>query len=53
LNRYLVARGPDENLRQFFSRHSSEEIRVCLAGGDFVGVERDPAAGRVPHGVEG
>jgi sulfite reductase (ferredoxin) len=53
LNRYLIAREPGENLRQFFGRHSSEEIRAYLAGGDFVGVERDPAAGRVPHGVEG
>ena len=53
LNRYLVARGPDENLRQFFGRHSSEEIRAYLAGGDVVGVDRDPAAGRIPHGVEG
>jgi sulfite reductase (ferredoxin) len=53
LNRYLVARGPDENLRQFFGRHSSEEIRAFLAGSDVVAVERDPALGRVPHGVEG
>ncbi len=53
LNRYLVARGPDENLRQFFGRHSSEEIRTFLAGSDVVAVERDPALGRVPHGVEG
>ncbi len=53
LNRYLAAKSPDENLRQFFGRHSSEEIRAFLAGGDFVGVERDPAAGRIPHGVEG
>jgi sulfite reductase (ferredoxin) len=53
LNRYLVAREPDENLRQFFARHSSEEIRSYLGGGDFVSVERDPAAGRIPHGVEG
>ena len=53
LNRYLAARSPDENLRQFFGRHSSEEIRAFLAGGDFVAVERDPAAGRIPHGVEG
>ncbi len=53
LNRYLVARGPDENLRQFFGRHSSEEIRAFLAGGDVLAVDRDPALGRVPHGVEG
>ena len=53
LNRFLVARGPDENLRQFFARHATDEIRGYLAGGDVAGVERDPAAGRVPHGVEG
>ena len=53
LNRFLAARGPDENLRQFFARHGTDEIRGFLAGSDVVGVERDPAAGRVPHGVEG
>jgi len=53
LKRYLLARDPDENLRQFFSRHSPDQIRAYFAGGDVVGIERDPAAGRIPHGVEG
>jgi sulfite reductase (ferredoxin) len=53
LSRFLLAREPDENLRQFFGRHSSEEIRAFLAGGDIVSVERDPVSGRIPHGVEG
>jgi len=53
LNRYLAARAPDENLRQFFGRYSNEEIRAFLAGGDVMGVERDHAVGRIPHGVEG
>jgi sulfite reductase (ferredoxin) len=43
----------NENLRQFFARHSNDELRALLAG-TFVGaVERDLALGPVPHGVEG
>jgi sulfite reductase (ferredoxin) len=43
----------NENLRQFFGRHTNEELRALLAG-TFVGaVERDVALGPVPHGVEG
>jgi sulfite reductase (ferredoxin) len=43
----------NENLRQFFGRHSNEELRALLAG-SFVGaVERDVSRGPVPHGVEG
>jgi sulfite reductase (ferredoxin) len=52
LNGYLIAREPHENLRQFLGRHGDAEIRALLAGGSAVGVERDEAAGRVPHGVE-
>ena len=32
LRRYLDDRRPNENLRQFFARHSDEEMRECLAG---------------------
>ena len=53
LKRYLAAKDPDENLRQFFTRHSNDEIRAFLAGADVNAIARDPASGRVPHGVEG
>jgi sulfite reductase (ferredoxin) len=53
LRHYLQARGPDENLRQFFARHSSEELRTFAAGTVVSAVERDSSPGRVPHGVEG
>ena len=53
LKRYLAAKDPDENLRQFFARHSNDEIRAFLAGADVNAIARDPASGRVPHGVEG
>ncbi|MGA7854757.1 MAG: precorrin-3B synthase [Candidatus Acidiferrales bacterium] len=46
-------RAPGENLRQFFARHSNDEIRALLAGDWAEPVERDAVAGPVPHGVEG
>jgi sulfite reductase (ferredoxin) len=46
-------RNPGENLRQFFARHSNDEIRTLLAGDWAEPVERDAVAGPVPHGVEG
>ncbi|MFZ0882670.1 MAG: precorrin-3B synthase [Candidatus Acidiferrales bacterium] len=46
-------RAPRENLRQFFARHSNDEIRALLAGDWTEPVERDAVAGPVPHGVEG
>jgi sulfite reductase (ferredoxin) len=42
-----------ENLRQFFNRHSNDELRALLAGNFVSAVERDLALGPVPHGVEG
>ncbi len=42
-----------ENLRQFFARHSDEELRGFLAGQPVAAVPRDLAQGRVPHGIEG
>jgi len=53
LRHYLQARGADENLRQFFARHSPEELRTFAAGTAVSAVERDFSPGRVPHGVEG
>jgi sulfite reductase (ferredoxin) len=46
-------RNPGENLRQFFARHTNDEIRALLAGDWAEPVERDAVAGPVPHGVEG
>ena len=53
LRHYRETKDPGENLRQFFARHSVEEIRLFLAGFDVVAAERDPSPGLVPHGVEG
>jgi sulfite reductase (ferredoxin) len=53
LEGFNTRREGNENLRQFFGRHSNEELRALLAG-TFVGaVERDVSLGPVPHGVEG
>jgi sulfite reductase (ferredoxin) len=53
LEGFNTRRERNENLRQFFNRHSNEELRALLAG-TFVGaVERDISLGPVPHGVEG
>ena len=40
-----------ENLRQFFARHSNDDIRAILAGGYAASVERDVAQSSVPAGV--
>jgi sulfite reductase (ferredoxin) len=53
LRRYLDDRRSNENLRQFFARHSDVELREFLAGELMAAVIRDPSRGRVPHGVEG
>ncbi len=53
LESFNTRREGNENLRQFFGRHTNEELRALLAG-TFVGaVERDVSLGPVPHGVEG
>src|ERR1700681_3812778 len=53
LEGFNTRRDENENLRQFFGRHTNEELRALLAG-TFVGaVERDVSLGPVPHGVEG
>jgi sulfite reductase (ferredoxin) len=53
LEGFNTQREANENLRQFFGRHTNDELRALLAG-TFVGaVERDVSLGPVPHGVEG
>ncbi len=51
LREYGADRAPGENLRAWFSRHSNDELRACLAGEVLAAVERDLPAGPVPHGV--
>jgi sulfite reductase (ferredoxin) len=53
LRRYLEDRRPNENLRQFFARHSDMELREFLAGELMAAVLRDQPPGQVPHGIEG
>ncbi len=53
LREFNERRDPGENLRRFFARHSTEQIRGWLAGEFVAPVERDAAAGPVPLGVEG
>jgi len=52
LREYLGGRRREENLRAWFARHSNDELRAFLAGEVLAAVERDVAAGHVPHGVE-
>jgi sulfite reductase (ferredoxin) len=56
IERLLLAfnelRESGENLRQFFARHSNDELRGLLAGGYAASVERDLSPGAVPQGVE-
>ena len=53
LRQFNENREPGENLRQFFARHSNEDIRGILAGGFAVAVERDRAGqSAIPIGVE-
>ena len=53
LREFNEQRRDRENLRQFFARHSNEEIRAVLAGAPALPVERDTVQGPVPLGVEG
>jgi sulfite reductase (ferredoxin) len=50
LRQYLAERD-GENLRQWFLRHTNEELHSFLSGGSLEIVERDKPAGRVPHAV--
>jgi sulfite reductase (ferredoxin) len=53
LQAYLELRRRDENLRQFFARHTDETLRTFLAGQEVEAVGRNLSPGRVPHGIEG
>jgi hypothetical protein len=44
LSSYLEERIPGENLRSYFSRHDTEEIRARLAGESLSAVDRDVPA---------
>ncbi len=51
LKHYLAGRHPEENLRQWFARHTNDELRAQLAGESLAAVERDLPTGPVPHAV--
>jgi sulfite reductase (ferredoxin) len=53
LLQFQAERRDGENLRQFFARHSNDQIRALLAGGFAEAVARDASLGPVPHGIEG
>jgi sulfite reductase (ferredoxin) len=53
LRKYLIEREGGENLRAWFSRNSDAELRAALAGEEFIPVERDLPAGRVPVELAG
>ena len=53
MNQFTNARKSGENLRQFFARHSNDDLRSILAGGYTPSVSRDAATtGPVPVGVD-
>ena len=53
LQAFNITRNENENLRQFFARHSNDELRGLLAGTTLAPVPRDLSIGPVPHSVEG
>jgi len=52
LTTYQRERAHNENLRQFFARHSTDDLQLLLAGTPVIPVKRDLSAGAVPHSVE-
>jgi sulfite reductase (ferredoxin) len=52
LQAFNMTRNENENLRQFFARHSNDELRGLLAGTTLAPVSRDLSTGPVPHSVE-
>jgi len=53
LRGYLAERRNGETFRQFAGRHTDDELRGLLAGGELAAVARGAPPGRLPHGVEG
>ena len=51
LRQYLGERKGHEDLREWFGRHTNDELRAHLAGETLDPVERDLPAGPVPHAV--
>jgi sulfite reductase (ferredoxin) len=51
LRYYMASRSPEENLRAWLARHTSDELRARLAGEDVAAVERDLPSAPIPHGV--
>ena len=51
LRQYLGDRKHEENVRQWFARHTNDQLRAHLAGEVLAAVERDQPTGRVPPGV--
>jgi sulfite reductase (ferredoxin) len=52
LREYLAARHPGETFRAFAARHDDATLRAFLAGTPVPAVERDPAGGLLPAGVD-
>src|SRR5271154_593449 len=54
LNAFQRQRLHNENIRQFFTRHSADSLRGLLSGTPVIpmAVERDLSPGAVPHSVE-
>ena len=53
MNQFNQNHQSGENLRQFFARHSNDDLRAILAGGSTASVARDTATtGPVPVGVD-
>jgi len=52
LRKFNQEKKTEENLRQFFQRHTNDDLRNVLAGTVASAVERDVAAGPVPKGIE-
>jgi sulfite reductase (ferredoxin) len=51
LRQYLGERKGHEDLREWFGRHTNDELRAHLAGETLDAVERDLPTGPVPHAV--
>ena len=52
LREYLTSRRAGETFRAFAARHDDATLRALLAGSPVPAVERDPAGGLLPAGVD-